>query len=106
MDQYYTVFNYINPIPQKDVKYQDRKIVSGPGVKPAPKFVLPGHSKENFGKEPPPYALIMDILENNLSDTVDKSSGNASGSIVGSFIKHRSSTIFQQLEYSMDGTGP
>ena len=53
VSQYYTVFNYRPPIPQKDLKPQDRKIVAGPGMKPAPIFFLPEHSKEKFGKETP-----------------------------------------------------
>ena len=48
--QDYTVFNYRPPIPQKYLKPQDRTIVAGPGMKPAPKYVLPGHNKDNFGK--------------------------------------------------------
>ena len=30
--QDYTVFNYVPPIPQKDLNSQDRTIVSGPGM--------------------------------------------------------------------------
>ena len=48
--QDYTIFNYVLPIPQKDLKSQDRTIVAGPGMNPAPKFVLPGHNKEKVGK--------------------------------------------------------
>ena len=51
--QYYTVSRYGNPIPQKDLKYQDKKIVAGPGMKPTPKWFLPGYSKEKVGKETP-----------------------------------------------------
>ena len=39
--QDYTFFNYIPPIPQKDTKYQYRKIFAGTGVNLAPKLVLP-----------------------------------------------------------------
>ena len=52
--QDYTVFNHGPPIPQKDLKSQDRTIVAGPGMKPAPIFFLPGHIKKNIGKAPPP----------------------------------------------------
>ena len=51
--QYYIVFNYGPPIPQKYLNTQDRTIVTGPGMNPAPKFVLPGHSKEKNEKDPP-----------------------------------------------------
>ena len=34
--QDYTVFNYGSPIQQKELKYEDRTIVSGPGTNPAP----------------------------------------------------------------------
>ena len=54
VDQYYTVFNYRPPIPQKDLNYQDRTIVAHPGMNLAPNFFLLGHSKEKVGKEPPP----------------------------------------------------
>ena len=54
MDQDYTVFNYRTQILQKDLKYQFITIVAQPGMKPAPKFVLPGHRKEKTGKNPPP----------------------------------------------------
>ena len=43
--QYYTVFNYGPPIPHKDLKSQVRTIVAQPGMKPAPKIILPGYSK-------------------------------------------------------------
>ena len=46
VDQDYNVFNYRPPIPQKDLNYQVITIVDQQGMKPAPKFVLPGHSKE------------------------------------------------------------
>ena len=48
----------------------------------------------------------MDNLETLFSTTVDKASGNASGSIMGRFIKTRSSTMFVHPVYSMDGPGP
>ena len=54
VDQYYTVFNYGPRRPHKDLNYQDRTIMDQPGINTAPKFVLPGHRKEKFGKEPPP----------------------------------------------------
>ena len=105
VDQDYTIFNYGPPIPQKDLKSQYRTIVTGPGMKPAPKFVLPWHSKDITGKEPPPDALIMDNLETLLATTVDKSRGNTSVSIVERFIKPRESTIFGHPVYSLDGPG-
>ena len=51
VDQDYTVFNYGSPIQQKELKYEDRTIVSGPGKNPAPQFCLPGHRKEKFRKD-------------------------------------------------------
>ena len=51
--QYYTVFNYVPPRPQKYLKTKDRTIVSGPGMKLAPKMVPPGNRKDKFGKETP-----------------------------------------------------
>ena len=39
--QYYTVFNYIPPSPNNDLKYQVITIVDKPGMKLAPLF-LPG----------------------------------------------------------------
>ena len=80
--QYYTVFNYGTPRPQKDLNPQYRTIVAGPGMNSAPKFVLPGNSKEKVGKEPPSDSLIIDNLGTSLTTTVDKSRGNISGSIV------------------------
>ena len=80
--QYYNVFNYGPPRPQKDLKSQDRKIVAGPGMKPETKFVLPGNIKEKFGKENPPDSLIIDNLETSLYTTAYKPCGNASGDIV------------------------
>ena len=50
VDQDYSIFNYGPPIPQKDLKSQYRTIVTGPGMKPAPKFVLPVNIKEKVGK--------------------------------------------------------
>ena len=80
--QYYTVFNYIPPRLHKDVKFQGRKIVAGPGAKPAPTFILQGYSKEKFGKETPPYVLIMDNLETLLATIVDNYRGNSTGAIL------------------------
>ena len=51
--QDYNFFNYVPPIPQKDLNLQDRTIVARPGMKPSPKYFLPGHSKEKVGKDPP-----------------------------------------------------
>ena len=102
----YTIFNYGTPSPQKDLKSQDITIVSGPGMNPEPKFVLPGYIKEKVGKEPPIDVLTMYNLEILLSTTVDKSRGNSIGSIVERFIKPRASTLFFHPEYSLDGTGP
>ena len=82
VDQYYTIFNYRPPSPQKYLKSQGRKIVAQAGMMPAPKHFLPGHSKEKIRKEPPPDALIVDNLEKSLATTVNKSRGNASGAIV------------------------
>ena len=56
VSQDYTAFNYVPPRTQKYLKSQDRTIVAGPGMNSVPKIVLPGHSKEKVGKEPPPYA--------------------------------------------------
>ena len=50
--QYYAVFNYGPPRPHKYLRSQDRTTVDRPGMKPAPKMVPPGHSKEKVGKEP------------------------------------------------------
>ena len=80
--QDYTVFKYIPPIPHKDLDTQDITIVSGQGMNLAPKYFLPGHSKEKVGNETPPDALIMDNLETSLATTVDKDCGNTSGAIV------------------------
>ena len=52
--QDYTVFDYVPASPQKDLKSQGRTIVAQPGMKLAPKFLLPEHRKEEIGKEPPP----------------------------------------------------
>ena len=45
VDQYYIVFKYVAPIPQKKLKYQYRTILVKPGMKPTPKTFLPGHRK-------------------------------------------------------------
>ena len=94
VDQYYTVFNYGHPIPQKEIKSQDRKIVAGPGMKSATKLVLPGNRKEKFGKETSPDEFIRDNVESQLDTAVDKARGNVSGAIVKRFIKPRASTMF------------
>ena len=47
--QDHNVFNHVTPIPHKEVNPQYRTIVSGPGVKSAPKIVLPGNSKDKVG---------------------------------------------------------
>ena len=44
-------------------------------------------------------------MDTFLATIVDKSSVNTNGSIVERFIKPRSSTIFGQLEYSLDVPG-
>ena len=48
----------------------------------------------------------MDNLETSLANTVDKSSGNTDGAIVGRFIKPIASTMFGYLVYSLNGPGP
>ena len=75
-------------------------------MNPAPKLVLPGHSKEKVGKNPPQDVLIMDNLETSLASTVYKDIGNTSGAIVERFIKPRASTMFGNPVYSLDGPGP
>ena len=72
--QYYTFFNYKTPITQRDLKYEYRTIVAGPGMKPAPNFFLLGHIKNKVGKKTPPYALIMSNLETSLDTTLNKAS--------------------------------
>ena len=52
--QDYTVFNYGPSIPQKYLNLQDRSIVARPGMKPSPKYFLPGNRKKKVGKDPPP----------------------------------------------------
>ena len=106
VSQYYTVSNYGQQIPQKELNTQDRTIVAYTGMKPSPKLVLPGHSKEKFGKKPPPDVLIMDNLETLLTTTVDKDFDNTSGAIVDRFIKPRASTIFGHPVYLLYGPGP
>ena len=80
--------------------------MAGPGVKRAPILVNPGNNEGNFGQEPPLDALIMDNLETSLETTVDKARGTSNEAIVERFIKHRASTIFVHLTYSLDGPGP
>ena len=58
-------------------------------MKPTPKFVLPGHRKYKFGKDPPPNALILDNLETLLATTVDKAHDNTSVAIVERLVKPR-----------------
>ena len=58
-------------------------------MKPAPKFVIPGNSKDKFGKETLQDYLFMDNLEVLLATTLDKVFGNASGTIFLRFIKPR-----------------
>ena len=72
----------------------------------APKFVLPGNINKQGMKETPLDALIMDNLDTLLVTIVDKACGNASGYIVGIFIKLRESTIFGHMAYSLDIIGP
>ena len=80
--------------------------MASPGIKPSPKLVPPGHSKEKVGKETPAYASIMVNLETSLVTTVDKSCGNTSGAIVERFIKLRASTMFGNPVYFLDWPGP
>ena len=56
VDQDYTVFNYVPPRPQKDLKSQDRTIVAGPEVKPE-NFLSQGTEKRKSGRTPPPRCL-------------------------------------------------
>ena len=49
--------------------------------------------------------LIMNNLEKSFTTKVDRSCGNASGTIVEMFNKPRASTIFGLLVYSLDGPG-
>ena len=74
-------------------------------MKPVPKLVLPGHSKEKVRKETPTYFLILDNLETLLAAIVDKACGNTSGSTVERFIKTRASIMFGHPVYSLDGPG-
>ena len=60
--QNYSFLNYRPPIPHKYLKQQYRTIFTGTGMNLTPKCVHPGYSKEKFGKETPPDALIMDNL--------------------------------------------
>ena len=45
--QYYIIFNYGPPIPQKDLKSQDRTIVADPGMNPAQVFSPRAQQREN-----------------------------------------------------------
>ena len=80
--QCYIVFKYVPPSPQKDLNSQYRTIVAGPGMNPAPAFVLLRHRKDKTVKETPPDAFIMDNLETSLAITVDKPRDNTSGAIL------------------------
>ena len=82
VSQYYNVFNYVSPRPQKELKPQDRTIVEGPGMKQAQKLFPPGHIKQKVVKETPTDALIMDNLETLLATIVYKACGNTSVSIL------------------------
>ena len=73
-------------------------------MKPAPKFVLPGHVKDKVGREKTPNALIMDNLETLLDTTVDKAC-EKSGAIVERFMKYIASTMIGHPVYSLDGPG-
>ena len=101
--QDYIVFNYGPPIPQKYLNPQDRTIVASPGMKLAPKFVLPEHSKEKAVKKPPQYVLIMNNSETLLATTVDKSRGNTSRAIMDRFIKTRAYTMVGHPVYLLYG---
>ena len=51
--QGYTIFNYRPQRLHKDLRYQDRKMVTGIGVKLAPFFFSQGISKRKLGNNPP-----------------------------------------------------
>ena len=51
--QYYNVFDYGPPRPQKDLNLQDRTIVAVPGTKPAPICFYRGTSKRKLGRKTP-----------------------------------------------------
>ena len=51
--QYDTTFNYEPLRPHKCLNPQYITIVAVPGMKQAPEFVLPGHSKRMLGMKPP-----------------------------------------------------
>ena len=104
--QDYTIFNYVPPIPNKKVKYQDKTIVTRTGVISAPNFIIPGNSKNKVGKEIPPYQFLMDNLETSFPATVDKSCRKTCGDILERFIKPIESTMFGQPVYSLHGPGP
>ena len=89
--QDYTAFSYGPPSPYKYLNHQNIAMVAVPGVKTAPKTILPGNIKDKFRKEPPPYLLIIDNLETLLVTRVYKSCVNTVGSSVQSFIKPRAS---------------
>ena len=49
----YTVFNYIPPIPHKNLNYQYRTIVAGPGINPASNYFSWGTERRNLSRNPP-----------------------------------------------------
>ena len=51
--QDYTVFNYVPPIPQKDLKSQDIKILAGPGMKTTTIFFSQGTATIKLVSNPP-----------------------------------------------------
>ena len=55
--QYYTVFNYGPPRPQKELKYQHRTILAGPGVNQVPDCFSQGISKKFLGSPSPHRCL-------------------------------------------------
>ena len=75
-------------------------------MKPAPKLVPPGNSREKVVKETPQDSLMKYNLKTSLATCVDKACGNTIGAIVERFIKPRASTMFGHAVYYLDGTGP
>ena len=51
--QDYNIFSYGLPIPQKELKPQDREIVARPGMKPEPFFFSQGTANRNLERKPP-----------------------------------------------------
>ena len=76
------MFNYAQPIPDKDTELKNTTIVAGPRVQPAPVFVPPGDLKGVVGKETLPGAFSMDKLETFLPKPVYRDQGNENGSIL------------------------